>query len=190
MLTFRDRPGHDRRGFLKVGACGAGLTLADMLRAREAAGSRKAAQKSVIMICLFGGPPHQDMYDLKPDAPAEFRGEFKPISTNVPGVRICELFPLQAKMWDKLAVIRSVVAGQADHRDQETHTGYVSGRPCFGSVISKVRGTGPDGIPPFVNLRFESSGLEPTYLGATHRPFNFRGAALRNLTLASTTRQK
>jgi len=185
MLTLWDRPGLNRRGFLKIGACGLGLSLADMLRAQETGGSRAPSRKSVIMICLFGGPPHQDMYDLKPDAPAEFRGEFKPIRTNVAGVDICELFPLQAKMWDKLAVIRSVVAGQSDHRDQETHTGYVTGRPCFGSVISKVRGTGPDGVPPFVNLRFESSGLEPTYLGIAHRAFSYSGPALRNLALGN-----
>jgi hypothetical protein len=188
MLTLPGRRerfcgGVSRRSFLKIGACGAGLTLADLLQAR-AANPTRPREKSVIMICLFGGPPHQDMYDLKPDAPVEFRGEFKPIATNVPGVQICELFPLQAKMWDKLAVIRSTVAGQSDHRDQETHTGFVNGRPCFGSVISKVRGTGPSGVPPFVNLRFESAGLEPAYLGLAHRPFSPRGSALQNLALS------
>jgi len=190
MLTIWDRArracdGISRRSFLKIGACGAGLTLADMLRSQSHAGTpRERPGKSVIMICLFGGPPHMDTYDLKPDAPADFRGEFKPIKTNVPGVEICELFPLQAKMWDKLAVIRSVVAGQSDHRDQETHTGFVKGRPCFGSVISRLRSTDSSGIPPFVNLRFESSGLEPAYLGIAHRPFTFSGPGLRNLRLA------
>jgi len=175
-----------RRGFLKIGAFGAGLTLADMLQQRASGGSEtKPRPKSVIMICLFGGPPHTDTYDLKPDAPAEYRGEFKPINTNVTGVNICELFPLQAKMWDKLSVIRSVVAGQSDHRDHETHTGFLEERrrPCFGSVISKIRGTGPDGMLPFVNLRFESSALEPRYLGLEHRAFAPRGEALRNLSV-------
>src|SRR5262249_45134786 len=99
--------GVNRRNFLKIGAFGAGLTLADMLRARAAASATPAPQsapsrpKSAIMIYLPGGPTHMDTYDLKPDAPAEFRGEFRPIQTNVTGVQICELFPLQARMWDK-----------------------------------------------------------------------------------------
>jgi len=193
MLTLRldkNREGGEatRRGFLKIGAFGAGLTLADLLRQRASAGTEpKPRPKSVIMICLFGGPPHTDTYDLKPDAPAEYRGEFKPIKTNVPGVSVCELFPLQARMWDKLAVVRSVVAGQADHRDHETHTGFVQERhrPCFGSIISKIRGTSPDGMPPFVNLRFESSALEPTYLGLEHRAFAPRGEGLQNLSMTA-----
>src|SRR5438105_3677742 len=101
--------GINRRDFLRIGAFGAGLTLAEMLRARAVAGST-ASGKAAIMIYLPGGPSHMDMYDLKPEAPAEFRGEFKPIATNVPGVQICEHFPRQARLWDKLAVIRSVVA--------------------------------------------------------------------------------
>ena len=75
------------------------------------------------MIYLPGGPSHMDMYDLKPDAPAEFRGEFKPIETNVPGVQICEHFPLQAKMLDKLAVVRSLVSVD-EHSDSLVMTGY------------------------------------------------------------------
>src|SRR5262245_63678737 len=96
------------------------------------------------MIYLPGGPSHMDMYDLKPDAPAEFRGEFKPIDTNVPGVRICEHFPLQAKMWDKLAVVRSIVSVD-EHSDSLVMTGYpervnrTADHPCFGAVVSKVR---------------------------------------------------
>src|ERR1700687_3723348 len=91
--------GVTRRGFLKIGAFGAGLTLAEMLRLRATAGGRTST-KSAIMIYLPGGPSHMDMYDLKPDAPKEFRGEFNPIPTNVSGIQICEHFPLQAKMWD------------------------------------------------------------------------------------------
>src|SRR5437588_3271124 len=106
--------GINRRGFLKIGAFGAGLTLADMLRARAqangggAAGARSSANKAAIMIYLPGGPPHMDMYDLKPEAPAEYRGEFRPIATNVPGVRICELMPLQAQIADKMALVRNM----------------------------------------------------------------------------------
>src|SRR5262245_6971043 len=101
--------GITRRGFLQVGAFGAGLTLADMLRLRGEAAEARASARAAIMICLPGGPSHMDMYDLKPDAPKEFRGEFRPIDTNVPGVQISEHFPLQAKMWDRLAAVRSVV---------------------------------------------------------------------------------
>ena len=81
--------------------------------------ARRTPTKSAIMIYLPGGPSHMDMYDLKPDAPVEYRGEFKPIATNVPGVQICEHMPRQARMWDKLAVIRSLVGGD-EHSDSQT----------------------------------------------------------------------
>src|SRR3954451_23334426 len=122
--------GVSRRGFLQVGAFGAALTLADMLRLRAGAADKRSASsdksatcKSAILIYLPGGPSHMDMYDLKPEAPAEFRGEFKPIQTNVPGVEICEHFPLQAKMWDKLACVRSIVSAD-EHSDSLVMTGY------------------------------------------------------------------
>src|SRR5881394_2382981 len=100
--------GLSRRNFLKVGALGAGLTLADLLRGRAqaAAAGRPTATKAAIMVYLPGGPSHMDMWDLKPDAPREFRGEFNPIPTNVAGVQISEHFPMQAKMFDKLSVVR------------------------------------------------------------------------------------
>src|SRR5207237_2782756 len=131
MLTVYGRKqrfcdGLDRRNFLKIGAFGAGLTLADMLRAKaQANGSLTAttANKSAIMIYLPGGPSHMDMYDLKPDAPMEYRGEFRPIQTNVPGVQICEHFPQQARMWDKMAVIRSIVSVD-EHSDSLVMTGH------------------------------------------------------------------
>src|SRR5438309_2516443 len=135
--------GMSRRNFLQIGAFGAGLTLADMLRLKAAqdpaAPAAKTSQKAAIMIYLPGGPSHMDMYDLKPEAPAEFRGEFKPIQTNVPGVQICEHFPLQAKMWDKLACVRSLVSVD-EHSDHLVMTGYsentnrVMHHPSFGSV--------------------------------------------------------
>src|SRR5262245_40698527 len=106
--TFCD--GIARRAFLKVGALGlGGLTWGELLRLQaQGSAERRSAPKSVIMVYLFGGPSHLDMYDLKPDAPAEYRGEFKPIATNVPGVRVCELMPLQARVADKLAIIRNM----------------------------------------------------------------------------------
>jgi hypothetical protein len=178
--------GVSRRGFLQIGAFGAGLSLAGMLRARAATSA--ASGKSAIMIHLPGGPSHLDMYDMKPDAPAEFRGEFKPIATNVPGVRICEHFPLQARMWDKLAVVRSLVAVE-EHSDAYTTTGYsentnrTAHHPSFGSVVSKLR-EGSGDIPPFVSLRGMTVGVEPGFLGIAHRPFTPDGQGLNNLRLA------
>jgi hypothetical protein len=177
--------GVSRRSFLQIGAFGAGLSLAGMLKSRAAGSS---AGKSAIMIHLPGGPSHLDTYDLKPDAPAEFRGEFKPIATNVPGVQVCELFPLQARMWDKLAVVRSLDAVE-EHSDSYVTTGYsetanrTAHHPSFGAVMSKLRG-GPNDIPPFVSLRGMTVGTEPGYLGIAHRPFTPDGPGLSNLRLA------
>jgi len=181
--------GIHRRNFLRIGAFGAGLTLADMLRLKAHAapsGSASASKiKSAIMIYLPGGPSHMDMYDLKPDAPAEFRGEFKPIATNVPGIQICEHFPRQAKMFDKLAVVRSLISVE-EHSDSLVMTGYSENtnrtqhHPSFGAVVSKLR-AGHDDIPPFVSLGGMSIGIEPGYLGVSHRAFNPDGNGLNNL---------
>ena len=198
MLTFwGERQPHcdnvSRRNFLQLGAFGAGLTLADMLRlkaAQPAGAPAKTAPKAAIMIYLPGGPSHMDMYDLKPDAPKEFRGEFNPIRTNVPGVQICEHMPLQARMWDKLAVVRSLISVD-EHSDSLVSTGFsenvnrVAGHPSFGSVVSKLRSGAANDVPPFVSLRGSGSvGLEPGYLGVAHRPFTPSGAGLDNLRLA------
>jgi hypothetical protein len=178
--------GISRRNFLQIGAFGAGLTLAGMLRARAASGGTSG--KSAIMIYLPGGPSHLDMYDLKPDAPKEFRGEFKPIATNVPGVQICEHFPMQARMWDKLAVVRSLVSVD-EHSDSLVMTGYSENanrtqhHPSLGAVVSKLRGAAASDIPPFVSLRGMTPGTEPGYLGVGHRPFTPDGQGVRNLRL-------
>lgn len=194
MLTFLGQrqsfcDGIHRRNFLKIGAFGAGLTLADQLRLTAAAGSSSSKPpKAAIMIYLPGGPSHIDTYDLKPDAPAEFRGEFKPIKTNVPGIEISEHFPMQAKMMDKLAIVRSLVSND-EHSDSYVMTGYteqvnraaVQGQhPSFGSVVAKLR-TGHGDIPPFVSLRGMSIGCEPGYLGVAHRAFSPDGPGLNNL---------
>jgi Protein of unknown function (DUF1501) len=183
--------GVNRRNFLQIGAFGAGLTLADMLRGQAAAratGTSPSTAKAAIMIYLPGGPSHMDMYDLKPDAPKEFRGEFNPIATNVPGVQICELFPRQAAMWDKLACIRSIVSVD-EHSDSAVMTGYsenknrTANHPSFGSVMSKLRGENGNDTPAFVSLRGMSRGTEPGYLGVAHRPFTPSGEGVRNLNL-------
>ncbi len=186
--------GINRRNFMKIGAFGAGLTLADVLRARAAQDPTikpSSSNKAAIMIYLPGGPSHMDMYDLKPEAPMEFRGEFKPIQTNVPGVQICEHMPMQARMWDKLAVVRSLVAVD-EHSDSLVSTGYsentnrTAQHPCFGSVMSKLRSGAANDVPPFVSLRGGgSAGTEPGYLGVAHRPFTPSGPGIENLRLAS-----
>ncbi|MCE9529961.1 MAG: DUF1501 domain-containing protein [Planctomycetes bacterium] len=185
--------GVSRRNFLRIGALGAGITLADMLRLQAAQGTavKPTRAKSAIMIYLPGGPSHMDMYDLKPDAPSEYRGEFNPIKTNVAGVSICEHFALQAKMWDKFSCIRSVI-GSNEHSDSTVTTGYsenlnrTANHPSFGSVVSKIRGTGEgESVPPFVSLRGMSRGTEPGYLGIAHRPFTPSGQGQANLKLAS-----
>jgi hypothetical protein len=182
--------GLNRRSFLKIGAFGAGLTLADMLRAKAQANTAPArgatsTPKSAIMIYLPGGPSHMDMWDLKPDAPVEYRGEFRQIQTNVPGVQICEHMPRQARMWDKLACVRSIVSVD-EHSDSLVMTGYSEGinrvaqHPSFGSVVSRTRGNTGD-TPPFVSLYGASIGQEPGFLGVAHRPFSPSGPGNANL---------
>src|SRR5262245_33491252 len=196
MLTFWGNSqkfcdGLNRRSFLKIGAFGAGLTLADMLRLRATAGQTAGRTKSAIMIYLPGGPSHMDMWDLKPDAPKEFKGEFNPIQTNVPGVQICEHMPLQARMFDKLAVVRSLISVD-EHSDSLVMTGYsentnrTAQHPCFGSVMSKLRSGGANDVPPFGSRRGGgSAGTEPGYLGVAHRPFTPSGPGIENLRLAN-----
>jgi hypothetical protein len=184
-----------RRGLLRVGGLGlAGLSLADLLRLKaQGAKQDQSSHKSVIMIYLCGAPSHIDMYDLKPEAPVEHRGEFRPIPTNVPGIDICELMPWQAKIADKLAIIRNLrVLATDTHVPEELLTGYPWGpeggpfslkpglRPTFGSVVSKLLPRSDANLPPYVALDMgrmphggrRSLGLEPAYLGLAHRPFD------------------
>lgn len=193
MLTLWGRSqrfcdGISRRNFLRVGAFGAGLSLAGLLQAR--ANQRTTRAKSAIMIYLPGGPSHLDTWDMKPQAPREYRGEFQPIPTNVPGIQICELLPLQARLFDKMALLRGIVSVE-EHSDCLVMTGYPEQtnrqqrHPSFGSVVSKMRGDSAGDVPPFVSLRGMSIGTEPGYLGVAHRPFTPDGQGLRNLRLAS-----
>lgn len=149
--------GVTRRSFLKVGGLAmGGIALPDLLRAEAASG--RSSHKAVIMVFMSGGPPHQDMFDLKPDAPAEIRGEFQPISTNVPGVQICELLPRTAQMMDKLAIIRSLVGSEGRHAAFQCMTGWsvngqpTGGWPSLGAAVSKLQGPVAPGTLPFVSL--------------------------------------
>jgi len=183
--TFCD--GLDRRDFFRLGALGlGGVTLADLLR-QEAQGAAPERKKSVIYVVLGGGPSHIDMYDLKPDAPAEYRGPFKPIATRLTGVRICEHFPLQARMMDQFALLRGVRSVENDHFLSEVYSGLprIAGqRPAFGSVVSRLAG-GNSPLPSYVSLdRATTDQFEfekPYYAGSGHAPFRPFGEALENL---------
>src|SRR5262245_46832719 len=165
MLTFfgptpNGRP--TRRDVLRVGGLAfAGLTLADVLKLQAAAPPHTARGKSVIMIWLRGGASHIDSYDMKPDAPAEIRGEFKPIKTNVSGIQVCEHLPLHAKMMDRLAIIRGIKSIDiGDHTPHYILTGFPDRgrRPVFGSVVSYLKPR-TDSLPTYASLMYKPPGL-------------------------------
>jgi len=188
------RGGQNRREFLRVGGLGlAGVTLAGLLR--NEAKAETSRPKSVIYVVLSGGPSHVDMWDMKPNAPAEIRGPFNPIATRLPGVQLCEHMPLQASIMDRLALLRGVRSVENDHFLSEVYTGLPlrSGkRPAFGSVLSKLVGTGSS-IPPYVSLnRVAGDPFEfekPYYAGSQHAPFRPFGEALADLTPAKSLDQ-
>ena len=182
-----------RRGFLGRTSLGfGGLAIADLFRLQAQSPSRphsKQTPRAVIMVCLAGGPSHLDIYDLKPGAPSEIRGEFRPISTRVPGFDICELMPLQATITDKLALIRSLqFVEPMQHELEEVYTGFSKSqkRPSFGSVISRFHPAVPN-LPSYVSLDYAertTSYESPQYLGANHAPLQVSGTAgVRNLSL-------
>jgi hypothetical protein len=200
MLEFTSRSprrcdGVSRRGFLKIGSLGlAGLTLADVLRAR-ALGSRAegapASERSVILIWLDGGPPQHETYDPKPEAPAEYRGPLKAISTAVPGALVSELLPNHARILDKVSLIRSLHHDTGDHF-AAAHwmlTGYFGSNalnqrpqyPSAGSIIARIKGAKTPGMPAYVGLpHTHSVGIAPgyhgsAYLGSSYNPFNADG---------------
>jgi hypothetical protein len=182
--------GLSRRNFLQVGVAGmAGVGLPEVLRAKEASAQlgRESKDTSVILIWLDGGPSHMDMYDLKPEAPSEYAGIWRPISTNVAGMDITELYPLQAKLADKFSIVRSLHHNSGDHFTgghwMLTGRGGVSGAmnagkyPFFGSIATKVLGSRKPGMPANVGIPYAMSiGLRPgyfggNYLGVQHNPF-------------------
>lgn len=188
MLTFlgskqRFCDGMSRRSFLTVGALSlGGLTLADIHRLKAQGAVRASRLKSIIMVYLHGGPSHIDTFDMKPDAPAEFRGEFRPIRTSLPGLQVCEHLPRLSQIADKMAVIRNMSFTEylLGHNPPLVYSGYASGtpfpttsrRPTFGSVVSKLRGDAVPEMPPYV--AFDGVGSHPVlgdYLGMAYRPF-------------------
>lgn len=171
------------------------MAMPDLLKAQQRSGNSKV-QKSIIMIFLPGGPPHQDMWDIKVDAPSEIRGEFKPIKTNVSGIEICEHFPRIAKMADKMTFIRSIVGASGDHDAYQCMTGHPprrnlppGGWPSIGSAIAKIQGPMNESMPPFVGLapkmgemRWADPG-RPGFLGPKYAPFQPNGGGKQDMIL-------
>jgi hypothetical protein len=191
--------GVSRRNFLKVGALGfAGLSLPNILRA-EAVTGNKNPHKAVIMIFLPGGPAHQDILDLKPEAPVDMRGEFRPIKTNVPGMEICEMMPLLARRADRYAIIRSIVGCSGDHDAFQCQTGRLKrqmppgGWPSLGSCVAKLQGQVNKSTPPFVGLAPKMGHMEwadpgqPGFLGPAYAPFKPSGEGMSDMVLNGMT---
>lgn len=196
MLNILGRPdcnsnhcdGVSRRNFLRIGGMAAGgLSLAQLL-AFEARANTSHSSKAIINVYLPGGPSHLDLFDLKPDAPTEVRGEFSPIHTNVPGIEICELFPRLATMADKFAIIRSIVGSEGHHDGLQCMTGRThrdpppaGGWPMFGSWISKSLGPRDPSVPANVSLMYPCGHREwgdpyrAGFIGPAHDPMNLVG---------------
>jgi hypothetical protein len=183
--------GVSRRDFLKIGALGiGGLTLADLLRLEAQAGGA-ATGRSVINIYLPGGPTHMDTFDLKPNSPKEFRGEFSPIATKVSGMEICELMPLLASHADKCVIVRSLDDLKNEHAPTQSDSGWserdlrnLGGHPGLGPVMSKLLGpvqaTEHGSAPTAIDL---SSWTKPGFLGQVHAAYRPDGTGRQNLTL-------
>ncbi len=200
-----------RRSFLQIGVAGMGaMSLSQMLALREASAAAGAAKKdtSVILLWLDGGPGHMDTYDMKPEAPPDYRGIWRPIKTNVSGIEVTELFPLQAKIADKFSVVRSLQHGTGDHftaghwmltgRGAGVGGNSTAGKyPFFGSIATKMLGPRQPGMPANVAIPHAMSiGLRPgyfggNYLGPQENPFETEGDPnndkfqVKNLSLAT-----
>ncbi|MFN7924356.1 MAG: DUF1501 domain-containing protein [Bryobacteraceae bacterium] len=181
-----------RRDFMKIGSLGAlGLNLPNLLRAAEGAKPKKDI--SIILLWQSGGCGQQDTFDMKPDAPKEYRGEFNPISTTVPGIQVCEHLPRTAKIADKLTILRSMRSREINHERAINYllTGYLPlptiEFPSIGSVISKELGP-KNGMPPYVAVPYTFPSYGAGFLGGEFNPFiagdaNVTGYKVKDLTL-------
>lgn len=193
--------GVSRRDVLRIGGLAlGGLSLPRLLELEATAGTANS-HKSLIMIYLCGGPPHQDMYDIKDDAPNEIRGPFKAIPTNVPGIEIGEHLPRMAQLMDKLVPIRSMVGARDAHYSYQCMTGYheqnvpAGGWPHIGSVVSRFQGPVHSGIPPFVSLCYTTQHRpynEPDagFLGLGHSSFRPTGPSRDDMVLQGVTNEQ
>ncbi len=173
----------DRRSFLKAGVLGAsGLSLAGLLQveAHAKSGAASPREKNVIILWMRGGPSHIDMWDPKPDAPAEYRGEFGVTKTNVPGILLSDMMPQHARMMDKFSIVRSLYHADAGHSsgDQICFTGYPSGpspdenaMPSCGSIVARQVGHLNPQLPAYVMIPRMVPGANSAYLGVAYKPF-------------------
>ena len=180
---FRRNLAIDRRGFVKAGALGmAGLSLPQVLKAESTADPAKTSnEKSVIILWQRGGPSQHETWDPKPDAPQDYRGAFGAMSTNVPGIQICDLLPKCAKVMDKFSIIRSLYHTDAGHSagDQIMFTGYPPNKgnpnenfyPSCGSIVAEQQGHLNPELPPYVMIPKRLPGVDPAYLGKKYAPF-------------------
>lgn len=205
MLSILDRDrgsSISRRNFLRIGGLGVGgLTLSQVLKAEAKAGVA-SSNKSLILVYLVGGPPHQDMFDLKPHAPAEVAGPFRPIHTNVPGMDICQYMPRLAQRADKLAIIRSMCDSQNDHNAFQCYTGFNQQKPMprgdwpeLGAVVSRLQGPTHPSVPPFVSLCYNCSHPPynepgPGFLGVAHSSFRPQGPGRDDMILQGITHDR
>jgi uncharacterized protein (DUF1501 family) len=196
-MPVTSRP--SRRGFLRIGGVGlGGLTVPGLLRAEAQAG-RTGSHKSLIFIYLVGGPPHQDMFDLKPDAPKEIAGPWKPTATNVTGVQICEALPRLARIMDKLVVVRSLVGNQADHDAIQVFNGHhprkptpSGGWPQLGSAVARLQGPTDPSVPAYTSLCYTCTHGPynepgPGFLGPAAAPFRVMGKTREDMVLRGVT---
>src|SRR6185437_11685955 len=178
--TSRYCDGMSRRSFLQLGVAGmASVGLPQLLQAKERSAEKTGSTKntSVILLWLDGGPSHMDLYDMKPDAPAEYRGIWKPIRTRVPGFDVTEMFPLQAQITDKFSIVRSLRHGTGDHfagghrmltaKDMGVSGANNVGKfPGIGAIVHRELGPRRRGMPGYVGVPHASSiGLTPGYFG-------------------------
>lgn len=184
-----------RRHFISIGSLAFGgysIGLPSILKAENVSASRK----NIINVFLAGGPSHVDLWDLKPDAPSEIRGLFKPISTNVAGIEICEVFTNLSKRMDKCSIIRSIVNSHGDHAAFQCMTGWkpdslknIGGRPSIGSVVSKLHGSKDPSVPAYIGLAEPTQHLPWSdagtggFLGQTFSPFKPSGDSIKDMTL-------
>jgi hypothetical protein len=215
MLTIYGKSGRycdgiSRRSFLSIGGLTLGsfgfpnLGLADLYRAEgRTASPGKLGHKAVINVFLAGGPPHQDMWEIKTDAPSEIRGEFLPINTNVPGIQICEVFPQLAGMMDKAVLLRSIVGLKDRHDSFQCMSGWLSndlqvlgGRPSIGAAMAKLQGAVDPSVPPFVGLAEKTQHVPwsnpgiPGFLGPSYSAFKPDGPGMENMKLNDVTLER
>ena len=191
MLSFFSKPsrfggfcdGVTRRDFLTIGgSLAGGLSLADVLRAEAAGHAETTSHGAVINVYLPGGPPHMDMWDMKPDAPREFRGDFNPIQTNVTGIHVCEHFPRMASMMDKFIIVRSLSDSDGGHDCYQCMTGRKRTAqgfpfwPMFGSWVSRLQGQAHPAVPANVSLMYKTGEgrwgdpYHSGFIGRAHDP--------------------